>query len=346
MDQAVMLPERDDEAASLLGLSWSIAAVFSLLLFLVLWATNYYLGRMPGTLILALSFCLLLGGFMQPAMVWLNRKGAYVNMGNVRVVQAIVTFGASVAGYYYLHGILNGLVFGFTTGLLFAVFGLLYSVRNANVRIADMPLVMRYKEFIKFGSWSSMISTLSRNLPAFVLRNAFGDAMLGFYTLATKYLNAPVGIFASSIGQVYFRDASKAGPEVLKKMTREVIKSILLLSVIPVLVLLFTGPDLMQWFFGPEWRPSGLMIRVLILWYFVAFASGPVSMLLDIKLKLRWELVYNILLLFGRGLALMSALWLKDVYYVLGLYAFVGIVFNIWMLKYILKLSGEDARPA
>jgi len=346
MDQSVMLPKSDDEAASLLGLSWLIASFFSVFLFIAVWIANSFLHRLEPVLPLALAFCLILGGVMQPAMVWLNRKRAYVRMGHVRVVQAVVTFVASVLGYYYLQEVINGLIFGFAAGLLAAVMVVIFNVRSVNISIANRNVIARYKQFIKFGSWSSMISTLSKNLPAFVLRNAFGDAVLGWYTLATKYLNAPIGIFSTSIGQVYFRDASTAGPEELKIMTRLVIRNILLVTIIPVLVLLFSGADIMEWFFGEQWRASGLMIQVLILWYFVAFASGPVSMLLDVKMKLKWELGYNILLLTGRALALLSAIWLKDVYYVLALYALVGIVFNGWLLNYVLKLSGQDVRTA
>jgi O-antigen/teichoic acid export membrane protein len=341
MDQSIMLPDSETEARSLMGFSWVVAAVLSALFLAVIFSLNLSFRWMPLIMPALLGASLLVGGCMQPAMVFLNRNQAYGRMGNIRMIQALVTFAASIGAYYFLHDTVNGLVAGFIAGQVVAAGAAVWMVSPLNVPLASRQLVNRYSQFIRFGSLSAMISTLSRNLPAFVLKPVFGDAALGWYTLATKFLNAPVGIFSVSVAQVYFRDASRAGPAELRKLTRSVVVNILGLAVVPAAVFLLFGADIFEWVFGAEWREAGIIMQVLILWYYIAYASGPVSMLLDVKMKLDWELAYNTLLLIGRTAALLSAIWWKDVYAVLAFYAAIGIIFNIVLLNYILALAAK-----
>lgn len=342
MDQSVMLPESERDSLGLLGFSWAVAGVLSLLAAALLWGLNTVFGWLPAWMPLVIGGSLLLGGVMQPAMVYLNRKGSYVRMGNIRILQAAVTLIASVAAWYWLTAG-NGLIAGFFCGQAAAVAVTLFIVQSPEIHIASRQVIDRYNQFIRYGSLSAMVSTLSRHLPVFVLKPVFGDAALGWYTLAVKYLNAPIGIFSVSVGQVYFRDASRMDAPELRRLTRSVVVNILALAVLPSIIILLFGGGLFEWIFGPEWRGAGQVMQVLILWYFIAYASGPVSMLLDIKLKLDWELTYNVLLLTGRALALLSAIWWKDICIVLGVYTAVGVIFNAILLNYVLKLSGKPA---
>lgn len=341
MDQAIMLPAEKREARELLGLAWLLAGVVSTALFFILLSVAQVTDRITGPTAFFLGAGLLAGGLMQPAMVWLNRKRRYVAMGGVRVVQALTTLGASIAAWHLFRDSLNGLIAGFVAGLSAAAVLALFLAGPVSISLPDRATINRYSQFLRYGSASSLISTLSRNLPVFMIRPVFGESALGWYTLAVKYLNAPVGLLTAAVGQVYYRDASRAGAQDLRRLTRSVIGYILLLALVPVVALLFTAPALVEWVFGEAWRPAGQVVRVLVLWYYVAYASGPVSMLLDVKLKLRWELTYNILLLAGRALALATVFWWKDFFGILGLYALVGLLFNIWLLIYVMRLSGR-----
>ena len=345
MDQSIMLPDNETEAKGLLGFSWMVAWLLSGGILVVLLIFNSIFHWLDPLLPVFLAISLIMGGLIQPAMVYLNRQSQYLKMGNVRIAQAVVTLIGSIGGYYFFHHLVNGLILGFMLGQLVAVL-LVTVLTSSDIHMAEKKVIMRYRQFIQYGSISSMISTLSRNLPAFVIKPLFGNAALGWYTLAIKYLNAPVGIFSSSVAQVYFKEASNAGPEELRVLTRKVVYNILAIAAIPSLLLLFFGGDLFGLVFGEEWSKAGEIIQVLIIWYFVAYASGPVSMLLDIKLKLDWELSYNLLLLIGRAAALLTVIWWKDVFVVLAVYAIVGVIFNCILLNYVLNLSKHNVESS
>lgn len=342
MDQAVMLPKRDGEAQQLMTFSWLVALLFAVGFVPLAWSVSSFIIPLDKHILYFLGLSLLLGGFLQPILVWLNRQKQYFKMGNIRVVQAIATLGFSILFYQTISTPFNGLILGFIGGQVTAVALAIWFIPKQGWEIANKSLVQQYKQFIQFGSLSSMVSTLSRNLPAFAIKFFFSDAVLGWYTVASKYLNAPIGIFSTSIGQVYFKEAAIAKQPRLQVLTKSIVRNIFVLIVVPVLVILFFGEDLFSWFLGVEWAAAGKVAEVLILWYFIAYVSGPLSILVDIKMKLKWELNYNILLLISRALALATAFFIDDIYIVLAIFAFVGIVFNSILLTYILKLSRQD----
>ncbi len=266
-----------------------------------------------------LGFSLLVGGTLQPILVWLNRQKQYFRMGNIRVVQAIATLGGSIL--FYFNGVpgLNGLILGFICGQMIALIMASFYIPTTGWSIAKPQLFKQYKQFIQFGSLSSMISTLSRNLPAFAIKFFFSDVALGWYTVASKYLNAPIGIFDTSLGQVYFKEAAIAQQPRLKELTTEIIRNIFLLVLLPTIVILFFGENLFTWALGAEWQQAGKIAEVLILWYMVAYISGPLSILIDVKMKLKWELKFNLIVLIARIASLATAFFINDVFIVLYL---------------------------
>jgi O-antigen/teichoic acid export membrane protein len=342
MDQSIMLPKQDCEAKQLVTFSWVVASVFAFALFPLIWVFSNFIIPLETHLLYFLSFSLLLGGWLQPILVWLNREKQYFQMGNIRVMQAVATLICSILFYYYRALDLNGLILGFIGGQIIAILMASFFIPKTGWSLAKRPLVLKYKQFIQFGSFSAMVSTLSRNLPAFAIKFFFSDAVLGWYTVASKYLNAPIGIFSTSLGQVYFKEAAIAQQPRLKQLTIEIIRNIFVLVVIPTIVFLFYGEQLFVWALGPQWANAGKIAQVLILWYMVAYISGPLSILIDVKMKLKWELKYNLLLLLARILALASAFLIGDVFIVLGIFALVGVIFNCILLYYIYALSRAD----
>jgi len=342
MDQSIMLPKKDEEAKQLVAFSWILAVVFSLSLYFSFWSLSFFFIALDKHIVYFLGFSLLVGGTLQPILVWLNRQKQYFRMGNIRVVQAIATLGGSIL--FYFNGVpgLNGLILGFICGQMIALIMASFYIPTTGWSIAKPQLFKQYKQFIQFGSLSSMISTLSRNLPAFAIKFFFSDVALGWYTVASKYLNAPIGIFATSLGQVYFKEAAIAQQPRLKELTTEIIRNIFLLVLLPTIVILFFGENLFTWALGAEWQQAGKIAEVLILWYMVAYISGPLSILIDVKMKLKWELKFNLIVLIARIASLATAFFINDVFIVLGIFALVGLVFNCVLLFYIWSLSQED----
>ncbi len=231
--------------------------------------------------------------------------------------------------------ITHALVYGFIAGLTVAtLFVLKYKLPKLDMD-ATKKIWNQYDQFPKYGTWSSLLNNFSRNSIPILLSNFFSQQMVGFYSYATRLLNAPTGMYTSALGQVYFKKASEQEDADLKKSTQKIIVFTFLISILPTLFILFYGKELFYSLFSGEWIEAGKIAQYLILWYFLGLIASPVSCLLDIKNKLKFEFGFNAVLFISRISAIVIGGLLQDFYLSLLLFSVAGIAMNLYLLYYI-----------
>ena len=153
-------------------------------------------------------------------------------------------------------------------------------------------------------------------------------------------MQAPLGVVSGAVGQAYFRDASiSTNAAHLQQLTNKVLIALSSLSLIPLIICLGWGPQLFAIAFGDEWTGAGEVARWLALWYATSLVVTPLSMLLDVKGMLKWELRYNLVFLLFRLAALIVGGLSGDFALTLLLFGLTGVVFNIYLLLVVRKLS-------
>jgi len=125
--------------------------------------------------------------------------------------------------------------------------------------------------------------------------------VMGFYALALRVLQLPVGIIVRPIAHVFFAEASEKyrNGENLYQLTRKTIINMLFFGSIIPTVLFIAGPFLFSIIFGKQWYEAGVIAKILSIWIFLDFVKAPVAQIAAIvgkqKLVLLCTLVVSII---------------------------------------------------
>lgn len=296
-----------------------------------------------------LPFSLLLECIQQPLRTLLNRLKFYRVLSYGKVVQALGNVFLSVYLGWLGWGF-EGLIFGFVLGQLGSTLVLGYSGVKWLLEVGYWPSWEEllgegwlYREFPMYSLWATWLNTFSRQLPFFLLAPFFGKSAAGFYEMATRILNKPYGLLSRSIAEVFYEKATKAkdkGLDALGAITWGTFQSLFLLGLPGLIIVSAVGPWLFSFVFGDEWLMAGVYARWLMPWVFLMFIVSPLSYLIDIQMRLRFLLFYNIGLFVVRLLTLyVGGLYFGDVF-TIQLYGLGGFLMVGFHLLFLLKIGG------
>lgn len=311
-EASIVLPEKDIEGRALFKLcvkiNWLFFAMISLLcLVLFQFFPVGKLNLMLGSPIwlLALPFSIMLEGKSMALKYWLNRKKAYAGIANAIVWQTFTTvffqllFGWMNFGW-------NGLILGFILGELVSPLAMLY---YANFEKLILPkelitkVAVEYKKFFQYGVLGGWANALAGNVPYLLFQQNFGSAMNGNFSMANqKILAAPTSLVAAAVSPVYYRTAKETAARKdgsLAKLSWQMNK-VLALLILPLTILfMFWGPLIFNVVLGPEWEQAGQYARYLAPFMFIKFLVHPLSFLIDVRMKLKQQLIFNLIYLAG-----------------------------------------------
>lgn len=338
LDIAVMLPKEVEDTRKLVQSGIVIGVLFSLLCLVVVFGVTLFFDNTAVYYFLSLSSLSM--AFVLPLTTLLNKWSKYDVIAKGRIVQALVNIIAGV-GLYYSKVSLNVLVISYVLALLLHALYLVAKTQNfwiANLKF-DKTIVRKFSRFPVYSTWSSMINNISRQLPFFILKPYFGVDIVGQYTLANRVLQSPFWLLSNAISQVFYKDAAHVqSAEEMTKVWKRTISFSLLTGVVPSLVILFFSVPLFQLFFGAEWVVAANISKILVFWVLMGHIAQPVSSVIDIYQKLKWELGFNFSFFVLRLVTLLIAVRFEDVYIAVGVVSLVGVLFNFIHFLYVRKL--------
>ncbi len=324
-EQAVMLPESDEEAANLLGVcvgavlfvtaATAVLVVFGdpLLRLLKAQAIKPYLWLLPVSV--------LAGGLFFALNQWNSRTKRFGRLSISRVTSATVS-NASQIGAGYLGHATGGSIIGagvlgsaVATGTLgWQIWRDDHALFRRAIRFDRMRVgLKRHRRFPVYGTWSILLNSLSWQLPTFFLSAYFSQAVVGYYALGTRLLRLPMDLIGGAIGMVFFERAAKARYEgTLPRLIQETFRRLVSLGLFPLLILTFIGRDLFVLVFGSKWAEAGVYSQILSIWMFFWFVSSPLITLFSVLERQRWGLVFNVVIFGTRLLALWLGARLGD----------------------------------
>ena len=201
----------------------------------------------------------------------------------------------------------------------------------------------KYKDIPLFNTLINVTNNLSNELPVLLITKYFGISSAGMYGLAVKFTRAPIGIIQQSVNQVFYNKASKIynTDKSLNSLVIRTSKNLLAISFLiftPLIILSFY----LDFIFGDVWIDVGLYSRILIPWLFIAFISNPLTSLIVILNKQKTILIFDAITLIFRFLALfIGYFYYNNIIISLVLFSCVGMLFNIIIFLYLLKVSKE-----
>jgi O-antigen/teichoic acid export membrane protein len=306
---AVLLPEKDEDAANVMGLAVIISlAVSALTLVAVLLgggAIANFLGNPEISRWLYLApLAVLVTSLYQTLNCWLTRKLMFKMLAFNRISVSATTTAANLSmGAAGMRA--GGLIMGSFVGQLVPTAVLCWQVWQEGDQeklsmINGRALrgqAVRHKNFPLFSLPADFIGVVSNQLPVVLLSNFFGATVIGFYSLTQRVLAAPIALIASSIFEVFKQRASSDFAKFgnCGKIYVNTLKYLLLLSLPPFIIFFFTAPPLFAVVFGAKWRIAGEYAQILSVMYFLRFISSPLSFMYFVAERQKEDLFLRIL---------------------------------------------------
>lgn len=315
---AIILPEKNEDARSLLKLSILILSGFCLLILLATLLFNTKLSSLLGNdrlegWLYFLAPVVMSAGIIQSLTYWLNRHKNYKTIAGVRVLQSSANSGFSlIFGFLkYSHW---GLIVSTIISQIVSALYLLKKTASVFSRTGSseskteiLSVAKKYKEFPKFNLPAAMLDTISVNSIILILNYFFTETVTGSYSFSLRMLSIPTVVVGASIGQVFYQKISEAYNSKfnITSIIYKTWKLLSLIGLIPVIVIFFWGEQLFPMIFGSDWVQAGEISKYLCLLTFVTFISSPTSSAMLVLKKQKETLIINIITFIYRPLALL-----------------------------------------
>lgn len=354
---AIPLPERDEDAASLLVLAVASGLILSLLTGGLVFVHGGGLADQVGIPELSPYLWMVpVGMWMASAYAatqyWATRKKNFTRIARTRMAQAIGGVGMQVGAGFLATGSI-GLLAGHmvSSGAGFLSLGhqfwrqdrgLLRSVNLESLR----KVAIRYQRFPKYATFEAFANSAGSQLPVIVIAALAIGPEAGFLLLATRVMAAPMALVGSSYGQAYLAHAPTHLREGrLGAFTENVLEGLLKIGVGPLLFMGIVATPVIAIVFGKEWVRTGELIMWLTPWCVLKFLSSPVSMVMHVKQQQRLMLLMQLLGLAMRLAAIWLAFKLKPPYMAEAFAMAAAVFYGLCCLVYY-RLAGVGVHQA
>jgi O-antigen/teichoic acid export membrane protein len=351
---SIMLPESEEEAINILGLCFIIVTIISLLIVPIIWfgqATICELLNAPdlGPYLWFIPPFAFFSGLYLALNFWNSRTKQYQRLAISRITKSVSTTGTQIGAGIGISPGGGSLIGADLLGQFVATLVLGAQIWRddcilikKHLKFTQVKAVFyRYKKFPLIDTLSSLLNSISWQLPVFLLSIFFSPIVVGFYALGFRILQFPMSLVGSSISQVFFQRASEALREgTLTSLVEDMFKILILIGLYPILILTFIGQDVFSLIFGQIWAEAGLYTQILSIWALVWFISSPLSMLYIVLEKQEFGLKFNIINFITRIGSLIIGGLLGSPIIALILFASSGIAIYGYLEFAMLKYSG------
>lgn len=352
---AIMLPDKDEEAANVFVLSAAILVMFSLVsLLIVLLAKEpilTMLGVEPlGNLLYFVPLMIFISGGLRILQKWYSRKKAFGGVARSLILQRGAAQGTMIGA-----GLLGGgssyliiaQIVGQSVSTVFLLAGII--MRDGQLFVGKIcflemkRLAAKFVNFPKFDFWSALLNATSSHMPIFIFGYFFSPQMIGYYVLGRQVLNLPIMFVGQAVGQVFFQKAveSKQHGE-LAHTVEEVFSKLVSYGMFPFLLLMLTGNDIFAFAFGNQWAEAGVYVQYLSIWMFFVFMASSLRTLFSVlerqKAGMFWDLgmlIVRVIVLVVGGMLFNERITIL----VFGVVGAVGVLINNYMVLYYSNVS-------
>ncbi|MGG1663555.1 lipopolysaccharide biosynthesis protein [Brevibacillus sp. NRS-1366] len=347
---AIVLPDEEEEAGSLLIIAMLAVITMATVVFLV--ALGFGISGMvpfPQGEILHvigwISLSVLAVGIYQTLTYWCTRRQAFARLSASQVFRSAGVTATQVTGGV-LHTGAFGLIGGQILGQVLVSFVLGTQVwredRHLFRRSLSMPAIRKaakqYARFPMYSAPQTLLNAISQNIPSFLLMKSYGATVVGWYALAVRLIEMPLGIIGQSLSQVYYQRASQGQRrgESLYALWKRATLGLVLIGSVPALAVISFGPWLFSVVLGDSWDAAGEYARWIVVWLFFGFINSPSIATAQVYGLQRFLLGYEICLFVARTLALLLGVAHLDALGSIAIYCLTGAAFNLLLIVAIM----------
>jgi O-antigen/teichoic acid export membrane protein len=347
-DIAIVLPEREEDAAPIAGLCLAITAAWAFALTVSLLVAEHYVrqGRYRELALLLLTMLpasLLMQGCQAVAQNWSLRIQNFRAISIATASQSLVTVACQLLFGKFIAPSAFSLIAGALLGNAAAVLVLLPVLTKtvlpavyAHAPRARIAFAARdYRRFpLITGPYAFFGQAYARGA-LIVLSYWVSAAIVGQYALAQRITFMPVVTVAAAMGQVFY---SRAARRIDEPRTEHVVRTMLRVGPWIIgpffMLLMFFGTPIFARVFGAQWAESGKLAGILAAASLARSSTAWLDRVFDIRAKqhvaLALEILFAVLGLTAMHLVLR---YTHDVDAGVATYATVTVIFFVvWMI--------------
>lgn len=313
-EMAIVLPKNSIEANAVYSLSIILllitTTVFSLIFYFFgsLFLSFLNAEELEPYLIL-LIIGIFLSGLVQICGYILTREKNFHRLGNNRVIESISAQGMKI-GLGLISPTFLGLFISQLVGYLLNIYLTMKISKISFIFSKKKILVVfrKYNKFLLYSTPAMFINTIALQLPVFFIVKYFGVEFVGYYILAIKLIDIPLGIIGNAISQVYYKEAAdqfNIGVEKLFILYKSTLKKLIFFIFIPSILIYTLAESLVPYILGDNWSVTGQIISILVIWKSFEFINAPISTTLMVLNKQNIDLFLKIFLSFGLRLIVL-----------------------------------------
>lgn len=351
---AIMLPKDDKDAQALLFLSIIAAVITSFItLILIVLFRGFIISHITSeveTFIWIVPAGVLISGLYQVFIAFSSRHKYFKSISVSRISQS----GGAVSVQTAAKGLnlfSQGLIWGKITGDFLSVGVLLIvHLRNQTINLKNLTKkdilqnASTYKDFPKYQSLAQFLSSLSQNVPFFLLTTLYNPEIAGYYMLTSRVLSVPTSLIGRSTREVYYQKASELHSEgkSIQRIFTKTTMGLAKIGIVPFIIIGIFAQQIFTIFLGEEWLISGIYAQLIFMWSFLGFINPPSTMTIYILGLQRFSLKYESLMVVFRILSIyLTFLVFNNHFITIGTYAGVGFIFNLILIGYCYKKANE-----
>lgn len=350
-EQALLVPKEDEDAINIFALGFLINIFISIFLFLVVAIfheeiTNLFNNKEIGIWLWFAPLTVFFTGLFNLLTYWNNRKKHYANITKATIIKSIILALSQVAIGSIKSGA-AGLVGGQILSSIFSNMRLAKALLNnkkllkAISKESIINQAKKYTDFPKFQAPHAMLNNLSSSLPTFLFSTFFSIGIVGFYSLATRIVFAPLGILSNASAKVYNQRVSELynNHEDAFSFTVRFLKSLAKKIILPLVVIGLFAPVIFAFVFGEEWREAGVYTQILIPWMTLNLLASTISFIPSLVGMQKKAFVLSAIQLFLISISFVFGIYFHNIYLALFLFCFTNsivLLYNMsWMMRAI-----------
>jgi len=354
-EMAIILPKKKHKAINLMGLSFLVTVIISLLSLIVfsLFGTSIS-SLLNNEEIISYLWLIPIGVFVfgtyRSLYYWFMRKKNFVLIGTSKITESS-TKAVMTTFFGYIHLSSFGLVIGQFMGQLFSVLPLLRKLIKQDwnlLRFITWKQIKQqakeYSVFPKVNVPQTIIDMLQLSGVVFIISAFFTPDILGQYSKAIRIMVIPLSLIGTSINQVFYQKAASIYQKGENLRAQTIKLSILIAAIsIPFIIIgLIYSPQIFAFVLGDNWFQAGVMASIMIPWFFLKFV---LSVALSIPIIVNEQKTFLSISIIGNILLIISVvaggIYYQDIYKTLYLLTWSQVVYNILLAGWLYKIAGS-----
>lgn len=346
-DLSIVMEDNEDNVYSLIKLSLHTALVFSTVVSFFYYFYFVFQNQVnPLLCTIVVWILLIVNGIINVLNCYNNRlkefkaiTSAYVKRTFAQTVAMIIS-GLLCFGYY---GLLASQVVGQFMGMSSQSKSLLlhYSEIKGRSKLEEKAVMgIHKKQLITVPA--TFLNAFSYSSINIIIDMLYGSTLLGFYSISYRMLGLPLSIISNNVSRVFFVDAAKEFSE-NKAYTKSLNKTLAILFIIAgimFVVLELFSPQLFEFFFGEEWRVSGVYVQILAPLFSIRLIASAIGSAIYIVGNQKFDLVLQTLLASTSVFCYLISIYFNfSIYEFLITFTFAGSLIYLIQIILVYKLS-------